>query len=359
MSPCSREDNKMRYKILVYAAVFAVQLVGISDARSFTDMAGRKLTIPDTVKKVYCMSPTCQVMMYSLAPDMLAGWNYEPTPNEKALLVEPARSLPVLGGWYGRNNTGNLEQIMKVRPDVMVSIGQTGNTSVEDRVQSQTGMPVIVGDWALEKIADNYRMLGELTGRQARAKELADYVTATLSKVKTTVAKIPPEKRRRVYYAEGAKGLNTDPGGSAHSESIVYAGGRNVAEVPTDHGFGEVPVSMEQIFIWDPEIIIAGYDHEHSPGAFYTAVWSDPMWKQVKAVKDRAVFESPQFPFNWIDRPPSANRIIGIKWLAETFYPNLFHEDIRAETRKFYKLFYHRDLTEAELNTLLSQAVKH
>jgi len=116
---------------------------------------------------------------------------------------------------------------------------------------------------------------------------------------------------------------------------------------------------MEQIFTWNPEVIIAGYDHEQSPGAFYSSVWSDPLWRQIKAVKTHAIYEAPQFPFNWIDRPPSVNRIIGIRWLANTFYPNLFHEDLRAETRRFYKLFYHRDLSDAELNQLLAQAIKH
>jgi iron complex transport system substrate-binding protein len=342
------------------AAVIAVAVaIAPAAARPFTDLQGRKLSVPNKIRRVYCMSPTCQVMMYTLAPDLLAGWNYQPTPGERALLVEPYKSLPVLGGWYGRNNTGNLEQIMKMHPDVMVSIGQPGSHAVEDRVQAQTGLPVVMGTWKIDKIAANYRMLGELTGRRTRAKMLADYAAVTLAEVKTKIATIPPDKRRRVYYAEGPKGLNTDPGGSAHSESIVYAGGRNVAEVPTDHGFGEIPVSMEQIFIWNPDIVIAGYDHEQSPGAFYSAVWSDSLWRQTKAVKERAVYEAPQFPFNWIDRPPSANRIIGIKWLAKTFYPDLFAFDLRAETRRFYKLFYHRDLSDAELNTLLGQAVKH
>jgi iron complex transport system substrate-binding protein len=345
-------------KLLAVLSVLAI-VAFPAVARPFTDMQGRKLTVPDTIRKVYCMSPTCQVLMYTLAPDLLVGWNYDPTPGEKAMLVEPYKNLPVLGGWFGRHNTGNLEQIMKVHPDVMVSIGEPSSHSVEDRVQAQTGLAVVIGTWELDKIADNYRMLGELTGRQARAKELADYVVKILSEVKTKVGAIPPDRRRRVYYAEGPKGLNTDPGGSAHAESILYAGGKNVAEVPTDHGFGEIPVSMEQIFVWNPEVIIAGYDHEQSPGAFYSAVWSDPLWSRIKAVKNHAVYEAPQFPFNWIDRPPSANRIIGIKWLAKTFYPALFPGDLRTETRQFYKLFYHRDLTNAELNALLAQAIKH
>lgn len=349
----------MRRLKLLAALVALIVAATPAGARPFTDQAGRKLTVPDKITKVYCMSPTCQVMMYTLAPDLLAGWNYEPTPGEKALLVPPYDHLPVLGGWYGRNNTGNLEQIMKVHPDVMVSIGTPGKTSVEDRVQAQTGIPVVTGTWEIDKIADNYRMLGELTGRRARAKELADYAAKALGEVKAKVAAIPADQRRRVYYAEGPKGLNTDPGGSAHAESILYAGGKNVAEVPTDHGFGEIPVSMEQVFVWNPEVIIAGYDHEHSPGVFYSTVWNDPLWRQIKAVKAGAVYESPQFPFNWIDRPPSANRIIGIRWLAKTFYPNLFAFDLKSETRRFYKLFYHRTLSDAELNTLIAQAVKH
>lgn len=348
----------MRHKL--FTALIALTLAASpAVARPFVDQTGRKLTVPDKVRKVYCMSPTCQVMMYTLAPDLLAGWNYEPTPGEKAMLVPPYDKLPVLGGWYGRNNTGNLEQIMKVHPDVMVSIGAPGSTSIELRVQAQTGLPVVMGTWEIDKIADNYRMLGEITGRQARAKELADYVTRALTEIKSKIAAIPPDKRRRVYYAEGPKGLNTDPGGSAHAESILIAGGQNVAEVPTDHGFGEIPVSMEQLFVWNPDVIIAGYDHEHSPGVFYTSVWNDPMWRRINAVKERAVYEAPQFPFNWIDRPPSVNRVIGIRWLAKTFYPDRFSFDLRVETRRFYKLFYHRTLTDTELNALLAQAVKH
>jgi iron complex transport system substrate-binding protein len=330
-----------------------------AEARQITDLAGRQVGVPDKVRKVYCMSPTCQILMYTLAPDLLAGWNYQPTPGEKAMLVAPYRDLPVLGGWFGRNNTGNIEEIMKVHPDVMISIGDPMAVSVAERVEKQTGLPVLIGDWNLEKLAGNYRMLGELTGRQARAKLLADYCAGTLARIKAKVGAIPEAQRRRVYYAEGPKGLATDPGGSAHSESIVYAGGHNVAEVQGDHGYGEIPVSMEQLLVWNPEIVIAGYDHEMSPGAFYRGVWNDPLWRQVKAVKERAVYEAPQFPFNWIDRPPSANRVIGILWLANVFYPDRFHDNMKNETRKFYKLFYHRDLSQAELSQLLAQTVKH
>jgi len=128
--------------------------------------------------------------------------------------------------------------------------------------------------------------------------------------------------------------------------------------VPGQQSYGHTPVSMEQVLRWNPEVIISGYDHTSSPGEFYRKVWSNPAWKKVAAVRNREVFETPQYPFNWIDRPPSVNRIIGIKWLANLFYPEIFHYDMRQETRKFYKTFYHTDLSEGQLNQILATAVK-
>ena len=36
------------------------------------------------------------------------------------------------------------------------------------------------------------------------------------------------------------------------------------------------------------------------------------------------------------------NRLIGLWWLAKILYPDKFPEDMRALTRDFYSMFYHR-----------------
>lgn len=346
-------------RILALLAFFAVAAAAAAaPTRPFVDMTGRTVQVPTTIRKVYCMGPPCQIMLYTLAPDLLAGWNYPPDPGEAAMLVEPYRRLPVLGGWFGRSNTGNIEEIVKARPDVMISIGDPMATKIADTVHRQTGIPVVVVDWKLARLGAAYRMLGALLGRKARAEELARYCETALADVAAKVKTIPQNRRRRVYYAEGPKGLATDPGSSAHSEAIVFAGGINVANVAEGGNFGQTNVSPEQILIWNPDIVIAGYDHVSSPGQFYRAVWTDPLWQRTKAVRTKQVYEAPQYPFNWIDRPPSVNRIIGIRWLANLFYPDRFQYDIRAETKTFYRKFYHRTLTEAEVDALLAQAVR-
>ena len=45
-------------------------------------------------------------------------------------------------------------------------------------------------------------------------------------------------------------------------------------------------------------------------------------WQGVDAVRAGRVYLSPTAPFGWIDRPPSLNRMIGLKWLAGLFYPD-------------------------------------
>jgi iron complex transport system substrate-binding protein len=343
--------------LMILACCLAV--AAPAQLRVLKDMAGREVRAPRTIRKAYAMSPVAAILVYTLAPDRLAGWNYQFAPGEYKLLVEPYRSLPVLGGWFGKNNTGNIEEIVRAAPDVLLSFGAAGDKlsiATAERVHEQTGLPVYVGYSELTKLDAAYLALGDLLGVPERARDLADYCRKTVNEIAVKVKTIPEAQRRRVYYAEGPRGLETDPRGSPHAEAIDFAGGLNVAEVAAQTGYGQSPVSMEQIFKWNPEIVIAGYDHSAAIGDFYRAVWTDPLWSQTAAVKKHAVYQAPQYPFNWIDRPPSANRIIGLKWLARLFYPNLFPYDIRKETREFYAKFYHRTLSEAELNDVLAAA---
>jgi len=74
----------------------------------------------------------------------------------------------------------------------------------------------------------------------------------------------------------------------------------------------------------------------------------------VKAVRDHRVYLSPGLPFAWIDAPPSANRLIGLRWLGKVLYPARFPEDLRAETNRFYTLFYHQAPSPTQLDALLA-----
>ena len=107
---------------------------------------------------------------------------------------------------------------------------------------------------------------------------------------------------------------------------------------------------MEQVIVANPDTIVT-WDPN-----FYDKVFDDPLWQGIDAVQTGRVYLPPTAPFGWIDRPPSLNRMMGLIWMAGLLYPERWQGDLREDTRAFYKLYYHVDLTDDELERLLEWA---
>jgi iron complex transport system substrate-binding protein len=334
---------------LILAALAAMP---VRAERIVSDSAGRDVRLPDRVERVFAAGAPASVLLYVLAPDRLTGWPRALRPEERDYVAEPYRDLPELGMLTGRGDTANLEVVLKVKPDLILDFGSVRDTyvSLADRVQAQTGIPYVLVDGTFAHTAAALRLLGRALAVEDRAERLAGYVEATFAELDRTLAQIPESARRRVYLARGPAGLETGLEGSINTEILERAGAINVAQDPSATRHGIVQVPIEQIVVWNPDTVLT-WDRN-----FYRDVWQDFYWQGVNAVREGRVYLSPTAPFGWIDRPPSLNRLIGLKWLAGLFYPDHFRQDLRALTEEFYRLFYHVDLTEAELDRLLESA---
>jgi iron complex transport system substrate-binding protein len=134
--------------------------------------------------------------------------------------------------------------------------------------------------------------------------------------------------------------------GSINTEILERAGGVNVLG-RSDTARGLVQVNFEALLAADPVVIVT-WDRQ-----FYEGHRDSPLWSRMRAVQEGRAYLSPVLPFGWIDRPPSLNRIIGLDWMAATFFPGRYDIDLRARTREYYRLWYHLDLSEAQLDQLL------
>lgn len=326
--------------------------------QTITDMAGRTVVVPHNIERVLSTAPPSTMDIYMLAPDKLLGVNFD-TSKQNGKVYMPAKylALPNVGGWYGKT-TGNYETFITMNPDVVINcdtgVGDLA-TTLKER-QEKFGTLPVVGVTDARNITQydaSIRFLGTLLGAEAQADALSELYHRVLTPVTSRVSGIPADQRVRVYYAEGPKGLLTDPSGSSHAELIDLAGGINVADCAITPGMGQTPVSMEQVTKWNPEVMIVG------DPTFYAAVSTDPLWKDIPAVKNHRVYLVPQSPFPWFDRPPGVNRIIGIPWTAKLLYPDMFRDiDMPALTKEFYSKFYHYDLTDDDVNNLLDPSLR-
>ena len=335
--------------LLVACAVFAV-LVAPLQARTIVDSAGRTVEVPDEVARVFAAGPPASILVYAMKPQALLGWPRALRDYEKPYVAEPYRELPETGRLTGRGGEANLERVIALQPDLIVDFGSVRDTYIDlaNRVQEQTGIPYILVDGRFEQTADALRLVGRALGVPERGETLAADVEATFAELEATLGAVPVDQRPRVYMARGPDGLETGLKGSINTEIIERAGGRNVAEVRGHYGL--VQVSPEQLIIADPDTIVT-WDQ-----TFFSRVWQEPFWQGITAVRQGRVFLSPRAPFGWIDRPPSINRLMGLKWLAGVFYPERWEGSLREQTRAYYRLWYHMDLGDADLDRLLEWA---
>lgn len=331
----------------------SIQSTETRDRQIFVDSAGRRVSVPKQIERVYAAGPPASIILYTLAPEKLIGWNRRLRADEKAFLPEQYGDLPVLGRLTGRGNTANVEVILKARPDIIFDYGSVTPTyvSLADRVQKQIGIPYILVDGAFTNTAKTYRLLGDLLGEKQRAESLAVYAEETLETLSALLARIPYDRRPRVYYGRRPAGLETGLGGSINVEILELVGAINVAAEGAGRG-GLASLSIEQILKWNPEIVLTLNKR------FFASVFSDPLWQNVEAVRRGRVYLAPNLPFGWFDRPPSVNRLIGVKWLTAVLYPEHVKSDLRQITREFYRLFYHIDLDDKRLSQLLQNAMR-
>jgi iron complex transport system substrate-binding protein len=319
----------------------------VARAATVTDTAGRAITIPEKVERIFPAGPPAAILLYTLAPELLLGWTRSPEPGQCAFLGPGACDKPEVGRLTGRGNTTNLEVLLNLKPDLVLDVGTINDTyvSLATRVQEQSSIPYALLDGRFDAVVPLYRKLGELTHRPDQAEALARYADETIKTIKSRIDTVSEALRPRVYYGRGPNGLETGLGGSINVETIEFLGAHNVA---AERRGGLATVSVEQVLAWNPEVIIT------IEPAFATTVRTDPVWAPIKAVQTSRIYLSPRLPFGWVDFPPSVNRLIGLWWLAKALYPDIFPEDLRRLTREFYQRFYHMTPSDDQIDNVLS-----
>jgi iron complex transport system substrate-binding protein len=187
-----------------------------------------------------------------------------------------------------------------------------------------------------------------MLGVAERGQDLANAAREAIGALRGRLLITESTERPLVYYGRGPDGLETGLARSQVMAAIDQAGVINVA-AGLD-GRELTRVTREQIFQWDPAIIIA------QQRSFYNALQHDRGWRGLAAVTKKHVYLAPADPFGWIDDPAGVNRIIGLPWLSALCYPDVYQEDLRSSVRDFYDKFYRIKLSDRQLEALVRPA---
>ncbi|MCR4770758.1 MAG: ABC transporter substrate-binding protein [Oscillospiraceae bacterium] len=321
----------------------------------FEDDCGRKVTVPADISRIAPSGIVAQMILTAIAPDLLAGLSSTPGSGQLRYLPEYYSALPTFGQFYGSKATLNMESLLAADAQVIIDLGdrKKGHAADMNRIQKQCGIPTVFLETTLDRFADAYRRLGRLLGREERGELLAAYVENTVETAKALAAKIPEDERLTVMYGSGTGGLNCNARGSVQADVIELVGGINAIVVPEkelSNAGGGNTISYEQLYNFDPDVILL------SEGGPYSLLEDDPVWSELRAVKEGRYYEIPCLPYNWMSNPPSVNRILGIWWLGNLLYPEVFDYDVAEKAMEFYSLFYNAELTRGEAEAMLANS---
>lgn len=347
--------KKSLYQVIAVISVFAAISIS-AQAQKISDLAGREVTIPAQIDRVYTFSHSFAIVT-ALAPEKLVG-----LPHPFKLKPEYAPYLPVSVSSLPQMSVGqdmNLEQVKAAEIDLAVGWNTPAFQREQLKQLGRINVPaILVGVDKLSDYPATFRFLGKVLGKAERGEKLAEYIETTSAKLAKAVSMIPAKDKVRVYYAESMDGLTSQCGEADRAEVIRLAGAVNAlacsdlppaTAVPADIESSNVTAGMETLLKINPDVIVTRFP------ATTDLINNDPRWAKLKAVKAHKVYPIPSLPFNWFDRPPSFMRVMGAQWLANKLYPTVYPINLEKETHDFYQLFFQVDLDKAAINKLLNK----
>lgn len=330
--------------------VLALSLIfGSTYAKTLTDSEGKQVTLPDQTDRVFGSSPPMNYLLYALNPDKMIGLNFSAknanNGADEKLLSRKFLSLPVIGSFHGGGQSINLESLMARKPQLILLWQDDMMVQTVAREVEKTGVPTFMIPFRkIDDMPSAFRLAGDAIGESKRGETLARYSEKIIDEVRHMAATSKPV---RYYYAEGVDGLSTECDQSFHVEALNFAGGNNVHKCRQSGLLGLEKISFETLLAYNPDVIIV------QNKSLYFDLTNDSLWKNLRAVKSGRIYLVPVQPFNWVDRPPSFMRVLGIQWLASVFHPTAYHVNLNERTKEFYDLFLHIKLNDQQTNNLL------
>lgn len=291
----------------LHMALLLILLLGFfvqqSDARVVTDEVGRRLTIPDDLKRVVSLAPSITEVIFALGREnLLKGVSrfsdYPPA----------ARKLPSVGSYVQLD----LERIVALKPDLCIGIKDGNPIAVVSKLE-RLGIPVYAIDPRdIGSVLKTILKLGRLLGADKKAQAIVSDMRSRMERVESLVATSP--NKPRVFFQIGVSPIVSAGTETYIHELITLAGGKNLAEGPVPYP----RYSREQVLGLSPDVLIIT---SMARGASFERVkeqWAS--WPSMPAVQnDRIVL----MDSNLCDRP-TPRLIDALEFLAETIHPDLY-----------------------------------
>lgn len=384
--PVMKEKTNLRRRVsshiltlLIGSLVFAIVLTtGCSSATNndggngnvqtpstiiITDMVGREVSVEVPVERIVLASARHLHEFAAVGGaeviDQIVGWGSDLNLYDQDTYLKYQEAFPQIGSitdiGYHYKGTFSVEAVVSLQPDVVVfPLWLVDEEGVADDIfkLEKAKIPTVFIDYYKEPFENpvaSTTIIGQLLGKESRAKEITDFYQEQVDEVASKLATLTSAKTT-AYVEVGSKGPseygNTYSSVSGLGALVDIAGGISIADGVIE---GSGAINPEYLLTTDPDVIIISGSYWPSTGdsmrlgyhateedskALLQAFTERGGWDTLSAVQNGCVYSIFHgFSFRIYN-------FAGIQAFAKWLYPDLFADmDPAANFQEFHERF--------------------
>ena len=329
-----------------------------------TDHSGTAVTLPKNIERIAVCNilplPSVLCVFFDSAQKLVAIAPASMTAAQSSILSELYPEILSADTTAISGSDVNTEELMKLDPQVVFYNASDALLGEKLHKAGFNAVAVSVNQWeynAVETLNQWIELLSQIFPEEenGRAELVRAYSEQTLQLIAQRTETLAEEEKARLLFLYRYSDTSIETSGQRFfgqwwAEAI---GAVNVAGELSEEN--SVKVTMEQIYQWDPEMILMTNFTTAFPEDLYRGTVGNYDWSGIDAVRNQKVYKMPLGMYR--SYTPGVDTPVTLLWLAGTVYPTLFEDiDITEKTVEYYKEVFGVTLTEAQANAIFAPA---
>lgn len=331
---------------------------GTGGTITITDHADREVRVPKDIKRIAVCDiyplPSVLAVFFDSADKIVGMPEPSMTAAKNGLLGQLYPDILKAETGYIDGTNVNMEELAKLEPDVVFYSASSAELGDQLTEAGFNAVAVSVNKWdydCIETLNNWISLLSQIFPESDKSAAVQQKSQEIYDLVQERVKNLSDDQRKDVFFLFQYSDTTLLTSGKQFfgqwwADAI---GARNVAEELTQDN--SVPVSMEQVYDWDPDMIFITNFNAYYPDDLYNNTVEGYDWSPVSAVANHNVYKMPLGMYR--SYTPGADCPVTLLWMAKTAYPAQFQDiDVISEAKDYYKEVFGIELTDEQAKSI-------